>query len=448
MYSVVAAAFLIAVKLAVGFATGSLGLLADAAHSGTDLAAALLTLFALGVTGRAPDPEHPYGHGKAEHLAALAEATFLIAASAVIAWQAIARLASSEPSAVEAPLYALAVVVGVMAVDASRAIVSYRGSRRFRSQALLSNALHFASDFAASAGVLVGLILVRSGMEGADGVVALFVAGLVLIAAARLIRHNVDVLMDRAPEGAAATVREAVAGVAGVGTVSRTRVREAGGRYLADVVVRVPRLLGLERGHELADEVEAAVRERLPEADVIVHMEPEVSEETLEDRVHAAAQRVPGLHEVHNVAVRRESGGLAVSLHVKVAADTPVDDARTLAGRLENEIRTELPVLRSVEAHIEPLTETGAAADETARRSSLAAAVKAAVGEQAGELPHLVRLVGTPEGLLAIVQLEVAGDQPVSAAHDLASSVERAIRARAPEVAEVVVHFGAASPNP
>src|SRR5216684_3042180 len=105
LFSVIAAAALIALKLATGLATHSLGLLSEAAHSGTDLVAALLTFFAVGVAGRPADPGHQYGHGKAEHLSALAEATILVAASCFIAWRAITHLTGSRGTSVHATWY-------------------------------------------------------------------------------------------------------------------------------------------------------------------------------------------------------------------------------------------------------------------------------------------------------------------------------------------------------
>ena len=128
LVSVVAAAVLIAVKLVTGLATGSLGLLSEAAHSGTDLVAALLTLFAVGVAVRPADRSHPYGHGKAEHLAALAEASFLVLVSLLIAAAAIRRLVEGT-SDVDAAWYALVVICVVIVIDASRAAVSHRAAR-------------------------------------------------------------------------------------------------------------------------------------------------------------------------------------------------------------------------------------------------------------------------------------------------------------------------------
>src|SRR5438128_10708098 len=133
LVSVFAAIALIALKLGTGIATGSLGLLSEAAHSGTDLVAALLTFFAVGVAVRPADPGHQYGHGKAEHLSALAEATILVALSLVIAWRAVSRLVGASPSRVHATWYAFVVIAVVILVDLSRTVISFRGARRFHS---------------------------------------------------------------------------------------------------------------------------------------------------------------------------------------------------------------------------------------------------------------------------------------------------------------------------
>src|SRR6266571_5133489 len=147
LVSVLAASALIGLKLGTAIATHSLGLLSEAVHSGTDLVAALLTFVAIGVAGRPADPGHPYGHGKAEHLAALGEAAILVAASLVIAWRALWRLTGLAHGQVDPHWYALVVVAGVMVVDATRAIVSYRAARAHASPALFANSLHFATDF-------------------------------------------------------------------------------------------------------------------------------------------------------------------------------------------------------------------------------------------------------------------------------------------------------------
>src|SRR3954468_21891621 len=154
LLSVVAAVFLVAVKLATGLVTGSLALIAEAAHSGTDFVAALLTLYAVRIAVRPADQEHHYGHGKAEHLAALGESTFLMVVSAFLLFRAATRLVAATPHEIQTRWWAFVVLGVVISVDASRAVVSRRAARRHHSAALASNALHFASDLGGSLAVL------------------------------------------------------------------------------------------------------------------------------------------------------------------------------------------------------------------------------------------------------------------------------------------------------
>src|SRR5690348_4534445 len=202
LVSVAAAAALVVLKLSDGLATHSLGPISEAAHPGTDLVAALLSFFAIRVAARPADVKPPFGHGKAEHLSALAEAGFLVIVSLLISLRALERLWGASTTNVSVTWYALVVVGVVLAIDGTRTVVSVRTARRYASPALASNALHFGSDFLGSTAVLAGLLAARGGYPKGDAIAALFVGVLVLLAASRLIKVNVDVLMDRAPADA------------------------------------------------------------------------------------------------------------------------------------------------------------------------------------------------------------------------------------------------------
>ncbi|HET9937907.1 MAG TPA: cation diffusion facilitator family transporter, partial [Gaiella sp.] len=299
--SVVAAAVLIGLKLVVGLAAGSLGLMADAAHSGTDLVAALLTFFAVGVATKPADAGHLYGHGKAEHLAALAEAAFLVLVSLLLGGLAIARLAGWITLDVEPAWWAFAALAVVVAIDLGRTVVSYRAAQRYESAALLSNALHFGSDLFATIAVLGGLVAARAGFPEGDSIAALVVAVLVVVAALRLIRRNVDVLMDRAPADAVDAAREAIEALDPPVVLRRLRLRQAAGRAFADVVIGVSPGAAVGQGHAAADRVEDAVQRALPGSDVVVHVEPTAAAGELRERVRAAAMTVSHVRELHDV---------------------------------------------------------------------------------------------------------------------------------------------------
>jgi cation diffusion facilitator family transporter len=439
LVSVVAAAGLIALKLVTGIATGSLGLLSEAAHSGTDLIAAILTFVAVGVAGRPADTGHAYGHGKAEHLAALAEAAILVVVSLVIAWRALWRLVGLAHGQVDPRWYALLVIGAVMVVDAARTAVSYRAARRYGSAALQANALHFSSDLAGSTAVLLGLAAARAGYHWADSAAALFVAGLVLLAAGRLMRLNVDVLMDRVPPEAQEAALRAIASLGPGIELRRLRMRQAAGRQFADVVIGVPPGAAVGQGHAAADAVEAAVHGALPESDVVVHVEPKQDQSGLRERALAAAQRVPQVREIHNLSVLRVGGANEVSLHLKLPGDLPLEEAHRVATEVEREIVKSVPEVDTVQTHLEPLAEAaeGQSADE-ARAD--AAVVERIVRQTTGAPARELRLLRTDDGLVAYLTLALDAGTSLAEAHARASEVEERIRRERPEIADVIVH--------
>ena len=438
LISVVAAAALLALKLVAGLAAHSLGLVSEAAHSGTDLVAALLTFFAVGVAVRPADVAHQYGHGKAEHLSALAEAVILVGASVLIAWCAISHLVGASPTRVEATWYALAVIVVVMVVDLSRVIVSWRAARRYGSAALGANALHFASDLFGSAAVLLGLVLVHAGYPRADSAAALFVAVLVLVAAARLMKRNVDVLMDRVSVDAERAARAAIAAIRPAVALRRLRMRQAGNRQFADVVIGVSPGAAVGQGHAAADRVEAALHDALPGSDVVVHVQPSDEDAVaIRDRAHAAALAVPRVREVHNVTVLDVGGQTEVSLHLKLPGELTLEDAHDVATAVERAICETVPEVDSVQTHLEPLAEEGAGRRAMDVDESVVLDI---VRRVAGAAPRELRFLHTDDGLVLYLTLALDPATALATAHSRASQVEEEIRRARPDIADVIVH--------
>ena len=439
LVSVFAALALIGLKLAAGIHAGSLGLLSEAAHSGTDLVAALLTFFAVGVAGRPADPGHPYGHGKAEHLAALAEAALLVLISLAIAAGAIVRLVEGSGH-VSADWIAFSVIGIVIAVDVSRASVSARAARRYASAAFAASALHFLSDFAGSTAVLVGLLVVRAGHPQGDAVAALFVSVLVLGAASRLIKTNVDVLMDRVPARERDAAQAAIEELGPRVQLRRLRMRRAAGRHFADVVVAVPPAAAVEQGHAVADAIEEAVERVVPGADVVVHVEPQEAE-ALRERAYAAAVRDPRVQEVHNIVVLEVGDRIEVSLHLKLPGELSLEQAHGVASAVEHEILASLPEVDAVQTHLEPLKEPAAGRPVAQGDGSRAATeIREIVRSITGEDPRELRLLNTEVGLVAFLTVGMEPERPLAEAHARATEVERRIRRAQPGIAEVVVH--------
>jgi len=448
--SVAAAAFLVAVKLVTGLATGSLAFIAEAAHSGTDLVAALLTLFAVQVAVRPPDRDHQYGHGKAEHLAALGESAFLMLVSLVIAYASVRRLIDGGGHDIDVTWWAFTVLAVVIAVDASRATISYRGSKRYNSPALAANALHFGSDLVGSVAVVVGLVLVSAGEHWGDSVAALFVAVLVVLAALRLAKQSVDVLMDRTAADADERIRDALSQLDEQVEVRRVRVRHAAGRHFVDIVVGVPLDTGVSQAHAVADRIEELIERALGGADVVVHVEPAEAEGSVRERATAAASAIPEVREVHNVRVMRLPRGYELSLHVKLPRELSLEEAHNAVERLEQRVREEVPELEYVHTHIEPLAPTDwASAPDTGETAVEREAIESAVRRFTGSSPLAVSFRDGEQGRVALVTVSLPGDEPLPSAHRHAGAIEEAVRERCPALADVIVHtepMGAEAP--
>lgn len=438
--SVAAAGFLVLLKLGAGLASGSLGLLAEAAHSATDFGSALLTFFAIRVADRPADSGHPYGHRKAEHLAALGEGSFLIVMSGVIIFESISRITSSQVHTVETNWWVFAVIAVVLVVDSTRTAISWRAARAYSSAALGANALHFASDFVGTLAVLVGLGMVRAGVADADSIAALVVAVLVIGAAITLIRSNVGALMDQAPVGLVAMAQEAIDGVTPAVEIRRLRVREAGGTTFVDGVLEVEADAPVQQGHELADRVEAALHSRIPGSDVTIHIEPREGSE-LRERVTGAALSAQHVREVHNVRIVSIDGRSDLSLHVKLPAGQSLAQAHSAIDEVEAAIRAAAPEVDSVHVHIEPLEPSLHAPAEASEESAeLHEAVATIVVELTGRAPLELRVHREPRGIVALVTVALDGQQTLAQAHSAATAIEAAIRDYDREIVDVVVH--------
>jgi len=272
--SVFAALVITSLKLVVGLTTNSLGILSEAAHSGLDLLAALITFFAVSISDRKPDRGHQFGHGKIENLSALFETLLLILTCGWIISEAVQRLFFKKVE-IEASLWGFLVIIISIVVDISRSRALSRVAKKYNSQALEADALHFSSDVWSSLVVILGLVFVSFGYFWVDAVAAIAVAMLVLVVSYRLGRRTINVLIDGSlPPGEEMWLNnylsklvEPVIGYHGL------RTRTAGAtRYIEVHLVFRPDLT-IEETHKIGDAVTGEINKKFPEANVMVHFD-------------------------------------------------------------------------------------------------------------------------------------------------------------------------------
>ncbi len=454
--SVIAAIFLTSMKLVIGLMTGSLGILAEAAHSGLDLVAALITFFAVRVSDRPADESHLYGHGKVENLSALAETALLLITCVWIIYEAFDRL-FVHTTAVDPSIWAFLTMGVSIVVDFSRSRMLARAAKKYNSQALEADALHFSTDIWSSSVVIVGLGLVKFGeLTGqqavfvrADAAAALVVALIVIYVSVRLGKRTVDALLDRAPSGLAARIMEAVSRIDGVRGVIQARVRGSGNQVFVDLRVAVPRHLSFEESHAVTSHVQEAVRALAPDADVVVDAVPTAEDEGLLEKIEAVAE---GAHfDVHNITTHMTRSGVWVDLDLEVDPSITFERAHAMATDLETRLRAELSPskdatlgqIADINVHIEPLAEELVTGLEM--KPADTAAYLAGIESVRREIPHAratqdIAVQQLNGKVYLALHLLIDADQSVADVHSISEEMENRLRRQFPELGRVVIH--------
>jgi cation diffusion facilitator family transporter len=364
--SVIAAVGLTATKGVVGWQTGSLGILSEAAHSGLDLVAALVTFFAVRVADRPADLDHHYGHGKVENLSALIETALLLLTCLWIIYEALDRLLWKHVE-IQPSWIAFAVILGSIVVDVSRARALARVAAASGSQALEADALHFQTDVWGSLTVLLGLAAVWAGREwsitwlrAADALAAILVAVIVLVVGGRLGKRAVDVLLDRAPLDLMERLRAAVRSVPDIQGPVALRARQAGSRLFVDAAISIGRGTSFEAAHSLMDQVEERIRDVVPEASVVIHGEPwRTADESLGEAIRLVVSRhATGAHDIF---IHDADGKPGVDLHLEVPGNLSLTEAHALTERIEADLRREITGVGRVYIHVDPMRPVGEA---------------------------------------------------------------------------------------
>ena len=434
-------------KLVVAVRIGSVALLGDGLHSALDMAAMAMTFGAVRWASLPPDREHPYGHGRAENLAALGQAMLMVLVAAGVAFDAVHRLRSRSP--IDVRVYALVVVAVAIVMDAARASVLHGAARRYSSPALGASAVNFSADVGESAVVFVGLAAARLGFHNGDSIAALIVAAVMTLMAVRIGRSAFEVLMDRHLPDLADRLTTAASEVPGVVGVEDVRVRRLGPDVHAEMTVTVGRTSSVEQSHDITEAVEAAVADAVPGASTTVHVEPSSAGEDVVARTFAAANRIGMADQVHNVAVIDHPEGLWLMLHAKVDPEMPLARGHQITDALERELRGEISGLARVEIHLEP-REPGRVTGSvvSAQHDALVAEVRR-IAEAHPPITrcHEVAVSRTQDGLHLVLHCEAPGSENIGAIHDASLATENEIHRAFPDVRSATIHFEPEGPG-
>ncbi|MFB3920194.1 MAG: cation-efflux pump [Terriglobia bacterium] len=445
--SVLAACLLTGLKVIVGATTGSLGILSEAAHSALDLVAAVVTWFSVRLSDKPADSSHPFGHGKVEHLSAFIETALLLITCAWIIFEAVRRLFFRDVHVDPSP-WAFGVMLISITIDTFRSRALFRVAKKYNSQALEADALHFSTDIYSSSVVILGLVLVLAGeqwniywLERADPIAALVVAGIVVWISLRLGKRTVDALVDAAPSGTSARIAEAISGVPGVLNHDRIRVRQSGSRLFVDLRLTLESNIPFEHAQSVVDVVESQIHRQFPNADVVIHATPrEPASSDLVEKIRSIAHRDNFL--VHDVTAYEVNARVNVNLDLEVDPHLSLEAAHEQATRLEAKIKKDLPEVHEVNVHIEPLTRDVESGDEARWVDSK---MERKLSEIARSMPgvldcHSVQAHKVAGNIVVRMHCTVEPNLSVASVHDILEKLEFKFRKTFPQISKVSIH--------
>ena len=450
LLSVGSAVLLVSLKAFLVIRTGSLGVLSEALHSGLDLLAAVITFLSVRVSDEPADERHPYGHGKFENFSAFVETALLLITALYIIYEAFDRLFFHSVH-IQPSVTAILVLFVALSIDMTRARALKNVARKYSSDALEADALHFSTDVWSTIVVISGIGLVWAGetwnlpwLAYADALAGLAVAAIILWVGSQLGKRTLDALLDVAPKGLQQEIAMAVARMDGVLDVDRVRVRRSGNRHFVDATVSVARTASLEQVHALSDAIEKRIGEIVP-SDVMVHAEPRAPQgEHLFEAIRAVAQRM-GL-AIHDVTALQHAGQLFIELHLEVDENLSLRDAHRQATELEEGIRKLRDGSTDVNIHIEPLGRHIATPDADAgEMKQLSRAIEDFLNTLPSEFDELinchdVRVRQVEHHILASCHCTMRGALPITQVHDVTAALEHRVKEKFPQIYRVTIH--------
>jgi len=440
--SVIAILSVVFVEGILGLVTNSLAILSDAAHALFDSTTSLILLMTTQISMKPPDAEHLYGHGKIEPIGGLIGGIALIALAVFLVFEAVMRLTIGGAQ-VHHDIVGLFAIGYTLSVDFFRMGI-LRGKVQSESATMKAGFYHAISDFASTLIALIGFGLVFFDIDYGDPVASMVLGSLLTYLSVGLIRSSGLELSDAISTSVVKDIRKEILSIKGVSACKDLKVRRVGTKVYVETTVCVPSSMGLAEAHDIASQIESNIVKSHGDSNVTVHIEPLGEEKPIKEEIETLAMNVDGVKEVHSMSSAYSKGKLYITLHALVEPQLSVEEAHSIAEKIEENLRHQIENVENVTVHIEPYA-------PKVRREFLVEDAKVRrmitqIVEAHPNIRRVNRIITYMSEKRRYINIDCSFDKGVSveAMHDTVSHVEREIKKRFRE-AVVTTH---AEPSP
>jgi len=414
------------VELIFGLISNSLALITDSIHALLDSVVTLVLLLAARMAIKPPDAEHTYGHGKIESLGGLIGGIAIFLIACFFIYESINRLQSPPPNILPG-LFAIIGGIYTIGIDFFRIILLRRSIKKIGGDTLKADFYHAFMDLGSTLVAIVGIVLVSYGLYFGDFVAALILGGLLAVLSVKLVYRTALDLTDIISPELVKNVREIATLTEGVINADPILMRRSGDTIFADITISLRGDTSFDKAHEISDSVERNIKNKISNATITIHFEPNWKDVPLDAKILDIAKSVDGVKGVHNVITHKTKGRTYANLHVMVDSEINLLSAHKISEVIEYKIQENIPEIEHATIHLEPFVKIP---ENVNLEDKITEEKIETILEKYPEIRKIGRIVSLNFENILKIDIDCSFDRKLSIkkVHDLTSEIERIIR--------------------
>jgi cation diffusion facilitator family transporter len=414
------------VELVFGLISNSLALITDSIHALLDSVVTLVLLLAARLAIKPPDAEHTYGHGKIESLGGLIGGIAIFLIACFFIYESINRLQSPPPNVLPG-LFAIIGGLYTIGIDFFRIILLRKSIRKIGGATLKADFYHAFMDLGSTLVAIIGIILVSYGLYFGDFIAALILGVLLAILSVKLVYKTALDLTDIISPEIVKNVKEILLSTEGVIDVGSILMRRSGDTIFADITISLRGDTSFDKAHEISNSVEENIKEKISNASVTIHFEPNWKNVPPDAKILEIAKNVEGVKGVHNVITHKTKGKTYANLHVMVDREIDLSSAHKISEIIEEKIQVEIPEITHATIHLEPFVTVPESFNikDTITEEKIKTILK-----KYHEIKKIGRILSLKFENILKIDIDCSFDKELSIekVHDLTSEIEHRIR--------------------
>lgn len=352
IFSLAVSIFLVAIKTIVAYTSNSLGVYSEALNNTLDIVTVLITFFAIRMSTRPADKDHPYGHGKYENFSAFLETLIIILLCFFIIYKSISRIINRDYE-LNISIYVFAALIFSIILNLIRVIYIAKIASRYNSIAFKADLINYSGDLISSVIVILGLVFVRYGINIADPIASIIVSLIILVFSIRLSVKTIRDLLGYIPVEITEKTEKELADFKEIKKVNNIKIQEVGNIKFINLDLSLKSSLHLSQVETIKERIKCSLAEKIPDCEIMIETKSDLPEESMEEVIKDIVLKEQKVKDIHNISVNNFKEGFNVTLHIELKKDIKLAEAETITRNMEDKIKNVSDKLNNIYIHIE-----------------------------------------------------------------------------------------------